>query len=137
MIYVMLKDGTRRRLDEAEVLLVWDGEGGGEDTYTIDDVSNFLFIEPMIDLSAGNVGGMPVVGMKMADLSDVVVETVMPTPFAREFSGELETKATAAEDMAHKAAEVARRGSIETGQSLVDVGRIYGGPPTEKMDGGA
>jgi hypothetical protein len=136
MIYVMLKDGTRRRLDEAKVLLVWEGEGGGEDNYTIDDVSNLLFIEPMIEVRAGNLGGMPVVGMKMADLSDVVIETVMPTPYAREFSGELETKATAAEEIAHKAAEVARRGSIAIEQSLADVGRMFGGPP-EKMNGGA
>jgi hypothetical protein len=88
MIVVSLKDGTKRALDKAEVVLGWEVPHAHFpdvkviDQFTLADVIALLLIEPEMGAMPGKMGGMPIVGLAFTDASDLRVEVPLPLDFA-------------------------------------------------------
>lgn len=95
MIQVRLSDGTSRMLDEAEVKLTWtekpgqEGEEPVEHEYNLADVNALIFLDPSFDLMHGIFSGMPIVGIRIADPTDLRIEVPMPVEVALEMAEQL------------------------------------------------
>lgn len=116
MIHVVLADGSRRALDEAEVTLSWP-PGPTEEIdrheYALEDVRKLVMIDAEIVVGPGLIGGgMPVVGLALLDTSDLSIEVPMPLESALEIAKRLPQAVLAASGRAEaEAAEQEQQGS--------------------------
>lgn len=91
MIEVVLSDGTRRMLNEAEVAMKWKAkeDDSAESSYTFDEVKVMLLYGPNLSTMAGMFRGMPIMGMAFTDDSGLRVEVPVPLGFANDLGTQL------------------------------------------------
>lgn len=92
MIEVVLSDGTRRHLDDAEVTLTWKAEEdeSASTSYTLDDVKALMVYNPNMSTMAGMFKGMPIMGMAFKDDDlDLRIEVPIPLGFANDLGQQL------------------------------------------------
>lgn len=92
MIEVVLEDGTRRPLHEAEVTLTWKApeDDEAESSYTLDDVKAMLVVNPNVGTMAGMFRGMPIMAVALtSDEPEIRFEVPMPLGFANDMGQQL------------------------------------------------
>lgn len=95
VITVVLADGSRRNLSDADVSLSWvhdDGQGNETvDVYALADVKALLVINPNLKTMAGQLHGMPIMGAAFEDDTDtgIRIEIPMPLGFANDLGQQL------------------------------------------------
>lgn len=103
MIVVVLKDGSRRTLDKAKVTLEWTiDDAGTVETFTLDEVKALMVMDPEVGTMLGDIGGMPVLGMRFTDTSDLRIEIPIPVGDAATLGNQLVEMVTAAQSKVHR-----------------------------------
>jgi hypothetical protein len=89
VIEVVLEDGTKRMLDQAEVKFTWTDADGAEHEYGLDEVKALILYDPEMGTQVGMWSGMPIMGVRFTDASDLRIETPLPLGFANDLGHQL------------------------------------------------